>query len=49
MPLAPYIVVLKNFAMLFVPNSEIESLCKEKMREAGAKVRITVNPGMFRK
>lgn len=45
--LAPGIVAPKDFSMLFVPNSEVESLCTGKMNEAGVKVRITVNPGMF--
>lgn len=47
--LAPGIVAAKDFCMLFVPNSEVESLCTEKMLKAGVKVHITVNPGMFRK
>lgn len=47
--LAPGIVAPKDFSMLFVPNSEAERFCTEKMREAGVKVRLTVNPGMFRK
>jgi hypothetical protein len=47
--LAPSIVAPKDFFKLFVPNSEVESLCTEKMRGAGVKVRLTVNPGMFRK
>lgn len=47
--LAPNISALKDFAMLFVPNAEVESVRTEKMRNAGVKVRITVKPGMFRK
>ncbi|WP_055127385.1 DarT ssDNA thymidine ADP-ribosyltransferase family protein [Pseudomonas mediterranea] len=47
--LSPGIVAPNDFSILFVPNSDVETLCTEKMREAGVKVRLTVNPGMFRK
>lgn len=47
--LAPGIVAAKDFFMIFVPDDEIETLCGEKMRKAGVKVPVTVNPRMFRK
>lgn len=47
--LSPNVVSPKDFFMIFVPNSEVETLCSEKMRDAGVKVRLSVNPGMFRK
>ena len=47
--LSPNIVFPKDFFMIFVPSSEVETLCSEKMRKAGVKVRLSVNPGMFRK
>ncbi|WP_434574111.1 DUF4433 domain-containing protein [Pseudomonas sp. Z3-6] len=47
--LSPGIVAPNDFSTLFVPNTDVEALCTEKMREAGVNVRLTVNPGMFRK
>ena len=41
--------IRKNLPCFSVPDSEVEARCTEKMREAGVKVRITVNPGMFRR
>jgi hypothetical protein len=45
--LSPDVVLPKDFSRIYVPSDEVEKLCATKMREAGVKVPVGVNPGMF--
>jgi hypothetical protein len=46
--LSPEVVKVKDFIMLFAPNSEVGAVCLEKMLNADVNVPVHINRGMFR-